>query len=332
VLDVSLGTYNFTEDIEATREVKETSETGAQASWSAGQNLAQDWNVPFEQMLTDIEAQNKSKYSRYAAYSVTISFEGRSRSYRAMFLFGNGEIPVLAADNVTNHPALTGLISKSLYPRVLLESPLARKKAVAGWLKAHQVRDPACRPGQGEACCDPSSMRCGVAAEDVDRAADKAISRLSKRDRSTAKNLRSVSSPRLLTVSATIPRVESSCDSFNRNGTGLHATDSGTEEHTSGSSHSWNDQPVGSCTYTGVGPCTATATAQSNVGLTVSDGGGLTPPTVCHVKNSNYVNGSATGSNPAASTNAAAVIVSCASGCQSTPQFLADDVFYRAFG
>jgi hypothetical protein len=192
VLDVSLGTYNFSEEIEATREVKETSETGAQASWSAGQNLAQDWNVPFEQMLPDAETQNKSKYSRYAAFSLTVSFEGRSRSYRAMFLFGTGEVPVLAADNVTNHPALTGLVSKSLYPRVLLESPLARKKAVAEWLKSHRVRDPACRPGQGEACCDPSSMRCGVAAEDVDRAMDKARSRMSKQDCSTVKNLRAV--------------------------------------------------------------------------------------------------------------------------------------------
>jgi hypothetical protein len=96
-----------------------------------------------------------------------------------MFLFGTGEVPVVVADQVTNYPALTGLVSKSLYPQVLLESPLARKKAVAEWLKSHRVRDPACRPGKGEACCDPSSMRCGVAAEDVDRAVDKTISRLS---------------------------------------------------------------------------------------------------------------------------------------------------------
>ena|SRR5215831_18910279 len=45
VVDVGLGTYSFREDVEEKREVRETSETGAQARWAPGQNLQADWNV-----------------------------------------------------------------------------------------------------------------------------------------------------------------------------------------------------------------------------------------------------------------------------------------------
>ena len=147
VVDVTLGTYNFTEDVREKGEAREASEMGAQASWAPGQNLQANWNVPFERALAEFDAGSQAKYSRYAAYRVTVSFEGRSRTYNAMFLFGTGTVPVLAADNVTNSSALTQLIDKSVYPAVLLESPVARKTGVAAWLKSHQVRDPACHGG-----------------------------------------------------------------------------------------------------------------------------------------------------------------------------------------
>lgn len=177
VVDVALGTYNFMEEVSEKPEVKEASEIGAQANWGPGQNLAADWNVPFEQALADFDAGSQAKYSRYAAYRVTVSFEGRSRSYNAMFLFGTGTVPILAVDNVTNSSALTQLIDKSVYPAVLLESLMGRKTGVAGWLKAHQVRDPACRSGVRQACCDPTSLTCGVAAPDVSRSLSKHVSR-----------------------------------------------------------------------------------------------------------------------------------------------------------
>jgi len=328
VLDVSTGTYNHTDDLPATREVKETSETGAIASWSAGQNLAQDWNVPFEQMLPGTNSQNRTQYERYASYRVTVSFQGRSRSYNGMFLFGSGDVPVLALDNVTNNSALIGLVDKSLYPAVLLESSIARKAGVIGWLKSQQVRDPACRSGQRRACCDPASLTCGVAAADVSSALDKPISRALRPSRTLSANVRAGDSPRLLPVSARTPspRITVACEDndFGRNG--LLATDLGAEEHTSGN-HSWHDQPAGTCTYSGPsqGPCIANVVAEST-GVTTSETGGLITG-VCHVKNSNLVNGSATGSSPTALTNAAAMVVSCQSAynCTATITFSANN-------
>ena len=177
VLDIATGVYNSTEDVKELREVRETTELGAHASWSAGEYLTQDWNVSFAQMLPATQTQNNSTYDRYASYHVRVTYQGRSRSYEAMFLFGSGEIPVLALDNVTNNSALTSIVDKSVYPSVLLESPASRQLGVAAWLRSHQIRDAACRPGQKEACCDPASVSCGVAAGDVSSALRNGVSR-----------------------------------------------------------------------------------------------------------------------------------------------------------
>lgn len=201
VIDVGLGTYNSMEDVPEERAVREASEFGAQASWGAGQNLQANWNVPFERALSDFDAGSQAKFSRYAAYRVTVSFEGRSRTYNAMFLFGTGTVPILAVDNVTNSSALTRLTDKSVYPAVLLESPIARKAGVAGWLKSHQVRDPACRTGQREACCDPASLTCGVAAGDVTLALSKRASQRSTRSRVLPVHSPIANAPRLLDIS-----------------------------------------------------------------------------------------------------------------------------------
>jgi hypothetical protein len=196
-------TYNSTEDLEKTREVRETSEMGAQADWAHGQDLTGEvWNLPFERVLAIAETQNKSKYSRYASYRVTVSYVGRSRSYNAMFLFGSGEVPVLVLDNVTNSSALATFVSKSVYPAVLLESSVAQNPAVANWLKSHQVRDPLCRPGQRQVCCDPATLTCGVAEADVSSTLSKPISRVLRPSRPLSATAPTSRSPRFLTVSA----------------------------------------------------------------------------------------------------------------------------------
>jgi hypothetical protein len=256
VLDISLGTLNFKEDLKDRLEVRETTETAAQLSWQAGQNLSEDWNVPFEQMLLSFEAQNKTKYLRYASYGVTVTFAGRSRRYKAMFLFGNGEFPILPLDNITNNSALGGILDnsfydKTLYPAVLLESSVAQRPAVANWLKSHQVRDPSCRSGQRQVCCDPATLTCGVAEADVSSALDKAkpVSRAVRPSPLLSSIPRSLGAPRFLTVSAPIPsaRIAGDCSDFDSAHNGLVANATGTEQHTSGN-HTWHDAPVGTCT------------------------------------------------------------------------------------
>ena len=95
--------------------------------------------------------------SRYAAYTVTTTFQNRSRTIHALFLFNTtpkGE-EYSVTDTLNGSPALLDFINQSVYPSTLLKTYLRAKPAVADWLRSHQVPDAACKPGREETCCDP---------------------------------------------------------------------------------------------------------------------------------------------------------------------------------
>ena len=157
----------YTEDSKANLEVSETSDYSANVSWSHGQNLiGEDWNVPVGDALSSAQTQNRSTYSRYASYSVSVTFRGRSRTYKAMFLFGVGEEPVLVLDNVTNNSGLSFFEKHSVYPAVLLRRA-SKEPGVAAWLRSRQVRSSTCDSGKQEVCCDFQALTCGVSAADI---------------------------------------------------------------------------------------------------------------------------------------------------------------------
>lgn len=202
VLSISVGQYNSLEDLPGKLQVRETNEVGANATWTGGQILTENWNVPFEQLLPPIDKQNNSKYSRYATYHVMVSYDGRSASYNAMFLFGTGNEPVLVIDTVTNNSALAAVMKASLYPAVLLESRLSQKPAVANWLRKHQVSDPQCPGGRRQACCDATKQTCGPAEADVKSALEKPLSSVSRPFKLSAQAVSQPGSPVFMTVSA----------------------------------------------------------------------------------------------------------------------------------
>jgi hypothetical protein len=128
----------------------------------AGHSItSKDWNIPMSKALKLIEPQNKSRYARYVSYRVSVSFEGRSRIYNAMALFGEGEVPILILDNIINKSALMFVPNKSLHPAILMETNLTEKATISGWLKSHQMPDSACTV-QMDVCCDTSTLTCGV--------------------------------------------------------------------------------------------------------------------------------------------------------------------------
>jgi len=321
VINIAVGRYTHTDDFKETLQVKETRETGAMAAWVGGPNFTDNWNMTVAEILPTTNAQNKTEYVRYAAYHVMVSFKGRARGYNAMFLFGNGEKPVLALDNVTNNSALTAFVEESVYPAVLLESSLARHTGLANWLRTHQTYDPACRAGQREICCDPKASTCGVAAGDVRDALDKPISqtvRPLKRPRSSGTYSEA---PRLVTVALRPPAspITVACEDYDFGRSGPVVNTTNNAQHSTGS-HSWHDAPSGSCSYTGPpqGLCIADVVAETNSGLTSSEAGSLTVLNTCHVTATNYVNGSGTGAPVTANTNAAAEAISCPTPCTCT--------------
>lgn len=163
VLAISTGSLNWAEDGKETLEV-----SAGGAGWNPSQNLiSEDWDHPAAELLPLSEHGNW--YSRYAAFTVTVQFQGKSRIYNAMFLFGVDDkgLEVVSAIDTVSTGGLSYFVNRPVYPATLLKTSLRAKSVVADWLKSHQVFDATCKPGKEDVCCDLTTLECGVAAQDV---------------------------------------------------------------------------------------------------------------------------------------------------------------------
>jgi hypothetical protein len=177
IVSVATVTFTHTEDLRQQLSVRQTEELGARVGWAKGQDASsEDWLVPSGEALPTINSQNHSNYSRYVRFNAAVSLDGHSRRYKAMFLFGSGQVPVLVLDNVTNNSALAQFVNASVYPEVLLESGMAEKGGVADWLRLHQFSAEACPSGKRQVCCDLTKLTCGVSSADLDSSVRKATS------------------------------------------------------------------------------------------------------------------------------------------------------------
>jgi hypothetical protein len=108
-------------------------------------------------------------YTRYAAYTVKASFQGKTNTYKAIYLFGTnskGEEQASPEDGFTE---MSGIGTPDFYPDGLLRSHLRDVPMLAEWLAQHTVTDASCsRAGTGHLCCVDS--RCGISAIDMKNA------------------------------------------------------------------------------------------------------------------------------------------------------------------
>src|SRR5579859_1411198 len=194
-LDVSVGTWKFTTD-----EPKETNSVVAIAKWEPSPTVTEDWDVPFGEAYSKTEV--GGQHTRYAAFRVKVTFQGLSREYRALFLFGTdqeGHEVVLPVDTIVgiNGGSLHELLSSSAYPETLIEGGLGKDPVIYDWLMLHQVSDPAGK--RHEANCDAVSLQCGVHSED--------LKKLTKPSSRTSKSKKGTSQARLVDVSFRFPQV-----------------------------------------------------------------------------------------------------------------------------
>jgi len=114
-------------------------------------------------------------FQRYASFTVAISFQGHNRKYRALVLFGkdaNGAPKVLVTDTVLGSVP-QDMMTHSVYPAILLGTSQGEVPAVMSWLEGKQMPVTSCmRSSQGTAssqdvCCDLSSLKCGISADDL---------------------------------------------------------------------------------------------------------------------------------------------------------------------
>jgi hypothetical protein len=130
--------------------------------WSAGSRTQEDWDTPVGTALAI--SGNKGRYDRYVAATITVRFQGRSRTYRALWLFSNSDL--MAIDTVTGNSIARNFATESAYPSVLTDTSLRSHPAVNEWLASTQRFEPSCKTGKQDVCCD-SSMHCGVHSEDL---------------------------------------------------------------------------------------------------------------------------------------------------------------------
>jgi len=133
------------------------------ASETFGSLLKREWDAPLWNASTTWE--------RYAAYSVVVTFQGKSRGpYRALFVFGHdakGNTVATPQDGTVDSIALATALAVPLFPGALLESRLRRQPVFTDWLSSHQNYSPTCSVGQGDVCCDLTRLQCGPGAKDV---------------------------------------------------------------------------------------------------------------------------------------------------------------------
>ncbi len=131
--------------------------------------------------LAEVLAVNQptDDFQRYAMFNVTVSFQGKSRKYRALVLFGkdaNSTDKVLVTDTVLGS-APQDMMTQSIYPAVLLETSQGEVPAVLSWFESKQMPATSCMPsshgtaGSQDVCCDPNSLKCGISADELKRSA-----------------------------------------------------------------------------------------------------------------------------------------------------------------
>jgi hypothetical protein len=114
---------------------------------------------------------DEATWQRYASYSVTVTFRGKSRGpYNALFLFGRdskGNEMVMPQDATTDSIGLADVMTIHLFPEAFVRSRLRATPVVPDWLNSAQKSSPSCSTGQRDVCCDLEQLKCGPGIVDV---------------------------------------------------------------------------------------------------------------------------------------------------------------------
>lgn len=131
--------------------------------WTKGSVATEDWDVPVKTAFT--VAGTESRFVRYVTATVTVRLQGRSRTYRTLWLFSDSDVRVI--DPVTGNSILSSFAKESAYPSVLTDTSLRSRAVVNDWLHSTQRFEASCKTGKQDVCCD-STMHCGVSAGDLE--------------------------------------------------------------------------------------------------------------------------------------------------------------------
>lgn len=176
MLSVQVGTDNYQEIGKG-----KVSWQTATAQWQPSPDAApsdlvaviKTWTVGRALSLEQERLKDGVTYTRYATYTVTIHYQGKTNTYKAMCFFGKdakGLDKALPEDGYLESNAFTmggSVSSLDMLPTGLLRTHLRDYPPLKEWLQAHAVTGPNCRTGAGEFCCVED--RCGITTADLNR-------------------------------------------------------------------------------------------------------------------------------------------------------------------
>jgi len=155
---------------------KVTDETGLSIpTWTPGFGGGQP---TVSATLAEVLAVNQPTdvFQRYAMFNVAVSFQGKSRKYHALVLFGkdaNGADKVLVTDTVLG-ASPQEMMTQPVYPVILLDTSQGEVPAVLSWFESRQMPANSCtRSSQSaqDVCCDLSALKCGISSDELKRSA-----------------------------------------------------------------------------------------------------------------------------------------------------------------
>jgi hypothetical protein len=254
VLLVVPGTFNY-KDNSAIGKGKTEWTVYATVSWNTTpQHVIGGDNWPMAALL-DLKEMN-GPYDRYATYTVTVTFQGKSRTYNTAVLFGkNADGPsVHFLDLISGNMTLDLLAKTDMSTAPFSKTDLRDVPFIRKWLNSNRQQGCSVK-GHGDVCCNPETKKCGVGAAPISR---------------WHREFRETSNPYLV-LAGFHPRraidpmmFQTSCSAFNFE-TFYNHGNGNTAGHVSGQ-HTLTSVVDGSCTYAAPAGSTGPGTCNSSCG------------------------------------------------------------------
>jgi hypothetical protein len=104
-----------------------------------------------QELLEPLNALNNTTFTRYVAYTVKVTYDGRDMKYKALYLFSDEPQKHQVVDLHLTGPRYTDA-SGAYQPSVLLYSKLRNIPQIHDWVLAHTTTDERCQ-AQNQLCC-----------------------------------------------------------------------------------------------------------------------------------------------------------------------------------
>lgn len=173
ILELTVGRDEFQDDGQA-----QVSWPVATAKWVPGDDplpsdlaeVAAKWTV--ERVLGEEAKRLKDGvvYSRYATFTVTLRYQGKTENYKAFYFFGRdsgGQEKALPEDGALRANVMLTGGSLDLMPIGLMHTRLREYEPLKQWLTGHTLADEHCAGRSGRFCC--VGDRCGIPDSDLKR-------------------------------------------------------------------------------------------------------------------------------------------------------------------